>query len=126
MKRSSIILVAAISLMSCKTATLPERPVGNIKEIVMDDETLLVDVRIPEEFSTQTASDKAINIPLAELENNLDTIKSHKKVVVFCNKGRQADQAMEILLKNGLTNVYDGSTWQNVRAIIQESDTNKD
>ncbi len=126
MKRSSIILVAAISLMSCKTAALPERPVGNIKEIVMDDETLLVDVRIPEEFSAQTASDKAINIPLAELENNLDTIKSHKKVVVFCNKGRQADQAMEILLKKGLTNVYDGSTWQNVRAIIQESDTNKD
>ena len=112
--------------MSCKTAALPERPVGNIKEIVMDDETLLVDVRMPEEFSAQTASDKAINIPLAELENNLDTIKSHKKVVVFCNKGRQADQAMEILLKNGLTNVYDGSTWQNVRAIIQESDTNKD
>lgn len=126
MKRSSIILVAAISLMSCKTATLPERPVGNVKEIVMDDETLLVDVRIPEEFSAQTASDKAINIPLAELENNLDTIKSHKKMVVFCNKGRQADQAMDILLKNGITNVYDGSTWQNVRAIIQESDTNKD
>lgn len=126
MKHLIILLIFTFSLIGCKTAKSLERPVGDIKEIVVDDETLLVDVRVPEEFNAETASNKAINIPLAELEKNIDKIKSHKKVVLFCNKGRQADQAMEILLKNGATNVYDGTTWRNVKAIIEESKTKKD
>ncbi|WP_435523057.1 hypothetical protein [Chryseobacterium indoltheticum] len=39
--------------------------------------------------------------------------------MVFCNKGIQADQAVEILKKNGVE-VYDGTTWKNVKAIQQE------
>ena len=42
-------------------------------------------------------------------------------MVVFCNRGRQSDLAIELLEKKGLTNVYDGTTWQNVRAIQQEN-----
>jgi len=74
----------------------------------------LVDVRIPEQFAEATA-ENAINIPLAEIENRSSELKG-KKVVVFCNKGIQADQAVEILKKNGVE-VYDGTSLQNVKAI---------
>jgi len=36
--------------------------------------------------------------------------------VVFCNKGIQADDAVEILEKKGIE-VYDGKTLDNIKAI---------
>ncbi len=76
----------------------------------------MVDVRIPEQYKEGTA-DNAVNIPLAEIENNIDFLKKQKNVVVFCNRGIQADKAIEILKKNGVEHVYDGTTWKNVKAI---------
>ena len=112
--------VSLLLLSSCATKQAITTQNTNIKEVVADIETLLVDVRIKEEFERSTAPN-AINIPLAELEKNLELLKGKKKVVVFCNRGKQADKAVELLHKNGLDNVYDGSTWQNVRAIQDEN-----
>jgi len=87
-----------------------------ITEIVQSPETTLVDVRVPSQFSENTA-DKAVNIPLAEIENNLDFFRKQKNIVLFCNSGNQSNQALEILKKNGITNVYNGKTVENVDAI---------
>ena len=114
-------LFSFITLLSCSSVpTLHTEKKYNIKEIVADKETVLVDVRVKEEFELKTVKG-AINIPLADLENKLELLKSKKNVVVFCNRGRQSDLAIELLEKKGLTNVYDGTTWQNVRAIQQEN-----
>lgn len=117
---SGLILVLAFMLSSCKTPPTTAIPTASIKEVVNSSEVTLVDVRIPEQYAAGTAKN-AINIPLAEIQNNIETLKG-KKVVVFCNKGIQADQAMEILKKNGVE-AYDGTTWKNVKAIQDE--TNK-
>ncbi|MGG1920536.1 rhodanese-like domain-containing protein [Chryseobacterium cucumeris] len=117
---SGLILVLAFMLSSCKTSPTTAIPTASIKEVVNSPEVTLVDVRIPEQYAAGTAKN-AINIPLAEIQNNIETLKG-KKVVVFCNKGIQADQAMEILKKNGVE-AYDGTTWKNVKAIQDE--TNK-
>ncbi|PWW17052.1 rhodanese-like domain-containing protein [Chryseobacterium sp. AG844] len=117
---SGLILVLAFMLSSCKTSPTTAVPTASIKEVVNSSEVTLVDVRIPEQYAAGTAKN-AINIPLAEIQNNIETLKG-KKVVVFCNKGIQADQAMEILKKNGVE-AYDGTTWKNVKAIQDE--TNK-
>ncbi|MDC8102719.1 rhodanese-like domain-containing protein [Chryseobacterium rhizosphaerae] len=114
-----LIFASAFILASCKTTNLAEAPKANIKEVVNSSEVTLVDVRIPEQYAAGTAKD-AINIPLAEIQNNIETLKG-KKVVVFCNKGMQADQAMEILKKNGVE-AYDGTSWKNVKAIQNETD----
>lgn len=111
------ILVSVIILNSCTTTRLAEVSKANIKEVVNNPEITLVDVRIPEQYAAGTAKN-AINIPLAEIQNNIETLKG-KKVVVFCNKGLQADQAMEILKKNGVE-AYDGTSWKNVKAIQDE------
>ena len=110
----------AILLSSC-TAKVPveTQNSANFKEIVKNPETTLVDVRIPEEFNTETAKG-AINIPLAKIEDNIDFFKKQKKVVLFCNRGIQAEKALEILNKNGVKNVYFGKTLDNVKAIQNE------
>jgi rhodanese-related sulfurtransferase len=118
-KIGALILISVFALNSCKTKAVAEENnvKTNIKEVVKSSDVVLVDVRIPEQYSEATAKD-AVNIPLAELQNNIENLKG-KKVVVFCNKGIQADQAVEILKKNGVE-VYDGTTWKNVKAIQQE------
>lgn len=117
-KIGALILISVFALNSCKTKAVSDNTIKtNIKEVVKSSDVVLVDVRIPEQYSEATAKD-AVNIPLAELQNNIENLKG-KKVVVFCNKGIQADQAVEILKKNGVE-VYDGSTWKNVKAIQQE------
>lgn len=116
-KISGIVLASVFVLTACKTVRTTEVSKGNIKEAVNSSDVTLVDVRIPEQYAEGTAKN-AINIPLAEIQNHIETLKS-KKVVVFCNKGMQADQALEILKKNGVE-VYDGTTWKNVKAIQEE------
>ncbi|MCI3937485.1 rhodanese-like domain-containing protein [Chryseobacterium aahli] len=110
-----IILAAFFSLNACKTASIQQNVhKTDIKELVKNSETILVDVRIPEQYAEETAKD-AINIPLAEIQNKAESLKG-KKVVVFCNKGIQADEAVEMLKKNGVE-VYDGKTLDNIKAI---------
>ncbi|MDM1556449.1 MULTISPECIES: rhodanese-like domain-containing protein [Chryseobacterium] len=114
-----IVLISALALNSCKTTHSAETPKADIKEVVTSSDVTLVDVRIPEQYAAGTAKN-AINIPLAEIQKNSETLKG-KKVVVFCNKGVQADQAMEILKKNGVE-AYDGTSWKNVKGIQDEAD----
>lgn len=117
-KVSALILISVFALSSCKTQALPENTVQTkIKQVVNSADVILVDVRIPEQYNEATAKD-TVNIPLADLDKNTDALKG-KKVVVFCNKGIQADQAVEILKKKGV-DVYDGTTWKNVKAIQEE------
>ncbi len=110
-----IILAAFFSLNACKTASVQQNiSKTDIKELVKNSETILVDVRIPEQYSEGTAQN-AINIPLAEIQNKAKSLKG-KKIVVFCNKGIQADDAVETLRKSGVE-VYDGKTLDNIKAI---------
>ncbi|MCW1964303.1 rhodanese-like domain-containing protein [Chryseobacterium viscerum] len=115
-----LVLASVFTLSACKTAHIAETPKASITQVVNSSDVTLVDVRIPEQYAAGTAKN-AINIPLAEIQNNIESLKG-KKVVVFCNKGVQADQAMEILKKNGVE-AYDGTSWKNVKAIQDE--TNK-
>lgn len=114
-----IALASILAVSSCKTTHSIDVPKTNIKEVVTSSDVTLVDVRIPEQYAAGTAKN-AINIPLADIQNNIESLKG-KKVVVFCNKGVQADQAMEILKKNGVE-AYDGTSWKNVKGIQDEAD----
>ncbi|HCA08991.1 rhodanese-like domain-containing protein [Chryseobacterium sp.] len=116
------ILISALALTACKTTVAASHPKADIKQIVNSSDVTLVDVRIPEQYEAGTAKG-AVNIPLAEIQNNIGSLKG-KKVVVFCNKGIQADQAMEILKKNGVE-AYDGTSWKNVKAIQDEATSRK-
>ncbi|EJL73706.1 rhodanese-like domain-containing protein [Chryseobacterium populi] len=117
-----LIIAASFILSACKTADTTQVFQTNIREVVNSSDATLIDVRIPEQYAEGTAKN-AINIPLAEIPNNIEALKG-KKVVVFCNKGIQADQALEILKKNGVE-AYDGTSWKNVKAIQEEQSATK-
>ncbi|QDP85111.1 rhodanese-like domain-containing protein [Chryseobacterium sp. SNU WT5] len=120
-KNFIITLLLFVAFSSCKTTDVNAvASRSDIKEIVNDPQTTLIDVRIADQFSDKTASG-AINIPLALIEDNLDFLKKQKQIVIFCNTGRQADQAIEILRKNGIKNAYSAKSLQNVQAIRNET-----
>lgn len=115
-----ITVVILMFLASCQTQqpqNVNARP--DMKELINDSETVLVDVRVPEQFEKNTAKG-AINIPLAEIEEHATELKG-KKVVLFCNTGRQAGQALDILKKVGHDNVYSGVSVFNIQALHKES-----
>lgn len=74
---------------------------------------LLVDVRTPAEFAGGSAKG-AVNIPLDKITGQLATLKQKKAVVVFCRSGNRSSMAQSILQQNGISNVINGGTWQNV------------
>lgn len=116
-------LTALVSLIfwSCKT-TVPVSALSRneVKEIITQPETTFVDVRIPAQFSENTVKG-AVNIPLAEITENLEFFRKQSQTVVFCNSGRQANEAIELLRKNGITNVHTGVSVKNVDAVKAET-----
>ena len=120
MRTIAFSLFLIISLASCSTPISSRESPSAIPALVLSPETTLVDVRIPEQYEAGTAKN-AVNIPLAEIEKNFDFFRKQKQSVIFCNSGKQADQAIKILKKNGIKNVYDGTSLNNIRAIEQAS-----
>ena len=115
-------IILALFATSCKTVvSTNQTPKVNMVELVKNSETTLVDVRMQGEFEQKTAKN-AVNIPLAEIENNLDFFRKQKQTVLFCNRGFQAQQALDILRKHGIENVYSAKTVENVSAIQNQKE----
>jgi phage shock protein E len=67
---------------------------------------LLLDVRTPEEYADGHISG-AVNIPLAELANQLSQVPQNIPVVVYCRSGNRSAQAATLLKEAGYTQVLD-------------------
>ena len=76
------------------------------KQIIDNEEVILLDVRTEEEFVTGHIVN-AINIPVDDLEYRLDELQDKEsKMLVYCKSGTRSAIACEILEANGFTNVY--------------------
>lgn len=84
---------------------------------VVKQGALLVDVRSPMEFKSGSVP-KAINIPVETLVQQLDKLKGHENIIVFCRSGNRSSAAQGILKAKGFNNVIDGGTWQNVNSFV--------
>lgn len=80
----------------------------------MQNRPFLVDVRTPIEFGQGHLQD-SVNIPLNTLSSNLAKFKGKKNIVLFCRSGNRSGQAAAILRGKGITDVYNGGSWQNVK-----------
>ncbi|MEC5395795.1 rhodanese-like domain-containing protein [Bergeyella sp. RCAD1439] len=85
----------------------------SLRAKLTEEGVALVDVRKPEQFA-ESPVEKAVNIPLSELESHLDFFRAQKAVVLFCNTGNQSGQAFAALKAQGLTHIYDAKTWRKV------------
>jgi len=84
---------------------------------IINSGAYLVDVRSPGEFSYGSVKG-AVNIPLDAIPKHLGKFAGKKNTVVFCRSGNRSSQAKRILEKNGISNVSDGGTWQNVQQLL--------
>jgi len=87
-------------------------------EKVINDNAYLVDVRTQQEFAEGSVKG-AINIPLDQVQRQLDKFKNKKNIIVFCRSGNRSNQALSILQQNGFKNVTNGGTWQNVKQFVR-------
>lgn len=88
----------------------------DLKKIISEG-AFLVDVRSSGEFASGSVKG-AVNVPLDQIANQIKKFQNKKSIIVFCRSGMRSGQAKSILEKNGLTNVYNGGTWQSVNELI--------
>jgi len=70
-----------------------------------NDDFQLIDVREP--FELEISSIGGLNIPLADIPDNLAKIAPDKKIVVYCRSGKRSASAIEYLLEaRGHNNLY--------------------
>jgi rhodanese-related sulfurtransferase len=85
----------------------------NIEQIIKEKQGTIVDVRTYEEFMGGSVN-TAINIPLQELNDRMDELKSLKQpLVLCCASGGRSGMATQILSKQGIECVNGGS-WLDV------------
>ena len=66
---------------------------------------LVVDLRKPVEFGVAHIPG-AKNIPLDEIEDRLDELRSDTGVLIYCINGARTRQAEPLLYSNGIENVF--------------------
>lgn len=73
---------------------------------------IILDVRTKGEFESGHI-DKAINIPLDQLNNNLSKLKDkHKTIICCCASGMRSGSAANMLKSKGYSQVYNGGGWR--------------
>ena len=89
----------------------------DLTDLVRNSKTSIVDVRTTEEFSNSRV-EGSVNIPLNLVPENIETLKKMQPLVLCCAAGVRSGQAMEFLKFNGLNQVYNGVTWQDVENML--------
>ena len=89
--------------------------IGNDENLakLIKNGAFLVDVRSTQEFADGSVKG-ALNIPLDKVKSQLSKFKDKQSIIVFCRSGNRSSQAKNILEQNGIKNVTNGGTWQNV------------
>jgi phage shock protein E len=78
----------------------------------------ILDVRSRGEYA-QGHINGSINIPVDQLEKNLQKLKDKKApVITCCASGMRSATAKSILISNGFTDVHNGGGWRNLQKKI--------
>ena len=101
---------------SIKKAFGLEKPdlTGLIKE-----GAIILDVRSAREYVSGHI-EGSINVPVGELEKNLQRFKDkNKTIITCCASGMRSASAKNFLTSNGYTNVHNGGGWQSLNQLIK-------
>ncbi len=81
---------------------------------------VVIDVRTANEFDRGKVPG-SINIPVDRITVNIPRIKGMERpVVLVCSSGHRSRNALRILKTNGLKEVYNGGSWENVVRILHK------
>ena len=92
----------------------------NIEKIIKEKQGTIVDVRTPSEFMGGNVSG-SVNLPLQEIQQRLDEIKTLKApLVLCCASGARSGMATQFLSSLGIE-CYNGGSWLNVNVYQSKS-----
>ena len=84
----------------------------------LNNGAVVIDVRTPREFSESHVKG-SMNIPLSELQNNIEEIKKlERPVVTVCQSGMRSGKAKSFLQGKGIT-VMNGGSWSGLKNLAQ-------
>lgn len=77
----------------------------------------IIDVREPYECEEGMAAN-ATNIPLGDVPGKIEEFKAMPKpIIVYCRSGNRSGQAMGFLAGNGVTEIYNGGSLEDVQSL---------
>ncbi|HAO08703.1 MAG TPA: sulfurtransferase [Chryseobacterium sp.] len=88
-------------------------------ENALKEGAFLVDVRTPGEFASGSA-EGAVNIPLDVVKDQISKFRNKKSIIVFCRSGNRSAMAKGTLERNGITNVLNGGSVQNMIKLMEQ------
>lgn len=84
---------------------LPTVDYNTFKQMLITEQPFtLLDVREPTEYARHNLG--GINIPLAQLTTTWPTLPTQRPLLVHCQSGQRAAQAVQLLLEEGVEQVY--------------------
>lgn len=108
MNNLTYVLIILLIIFVVKKYIDSKKSKAKIKEMLESGKKpFLLDVREPSEFANGTVHG-AVNIPVGRLSSSLDKLKGKEPIIVFCQSGMRASQALNILKTAGITDVING------------------
>lgn len=89
---------------------------GEVKEYLSEGAQLL-DVRTPQEYDFNHIRESK-NIPVTRISSMLSSLDTSSKYIVYCSHGLRAKRAVQILKKNGFSNIVNGKTISKVKKLM--------
>jgi rhodanese-related sulfurtransferase len=102
----ALIVYYAQGLLSGRKSDFNDVTVGRAKELIAAKPRLVIlDVRTPSEYSDEHI-EKAINIPVDDIEVRLGELDKENELLVYCRTGNRSTRAVGILRDNGFSKIY--------------------
>lgn len=74
------------------------------RHLHLEKNDIILDVRNPEEFN-ECHIKGALNIPLGDVVNHVEKLKTYHRIYIHCKRGGRAQNAFQILSGAGLNNL---------------------
>lgn len=112
---SSLIFVACQNQSETTTATQTTQTTTPTPVVAKQTQGIWLDVRTAEEFA-QGHLKSALNVTSAELHQKMPQLAPDKNtpIHVYCRSGRRSEEARQILLQMGYTNVVNEGGYQDL------------
>jgi hydroxyacylglutathione hydrolase len=112
-----------VELLDALCGTTPPAPRAQIEE-ALDNDAMILDVRMYVETRKEGANliSEAKNIPLLRLLWNLDELPRDRTIITFCESGKRAGKAADMLNARGFTALSGGgiSNLQSILVAVNE------
>lgn len=90
-------------------------------EVLKNGNYHLIDVREPLELEMDGRIEDAYNIPLGEIaDRKQEVLNLNGTKIFFCRSGNRSGKATEYFKAEGMTDVYNGGSWQEVQAALEQ------